>query len=252
MDQIQKKLGVSRQKWAGMRRRGMPVAEDVAGVRAWLEEHEPELAERLRPAEKIARTYAELARELGMGGADPERVLARLATRPDFPGRPGRPGKRDAHLPVEKIRSWIAQVSSSVVKVTDEEIEAVTRRIRYLELEQCEREKMLAMEQLADVDEVAQFCEQVVADAKAVLESLEDEVVALLPENVAGEVRAAIHRKVRQMRDELLWQLSRLIEGDTDETDDPADGDDSGNHDVAAASGESLPAAGSDRRGPVV
>ena len=73
---------------------------------------------------------------------------------------------------------------------------------------------------LADVDEVALFCEQVVADAKAVLESLEDEVVSLLPENIPGEVRTAIHRKVRQMRDEKLWQLSRLIEGDTDEAGD--------------------------------
>ena len=43
----------------------------------------------------VARTWAELSRAVGVS----ERVLQRLGTRPDFPGRPAKPGKRDGLLP---------------------------------------------------------------------------------------------------------------------------------------------------------
>jgi hypothetical protein len=170
---------------------------------------------------KIAKTWGELARELGMGGKDPERILQRLGTRADFPGKPGRPGKRDGHFPVETIRAWLATVRTSVETVEDDELAAVAKRVKLLELEEKEAAAALRLGKLADVDEVGQYCEQVVNNAKAILAALEDEVVAILPASVTAKVRTQIHARVQKLRDGALAELQRLCEGDTDETAEP-------------------------------
>lgn len=170
---------------------------------------------------RVATTWSELARELGMGGAAPERVLQRWATRADFPGRPGKPGKRDGYFPVEEIRTWLAAVRTSVEPVEDEDLVAVAKRVKLLELEEKEAAAKVRLEKLADVDEVGQYCEQVVNNAKAILAALEDEVVAILPAAVGAKVRGQIHRRVQKLRDAALAELQRLCEGDTDETTEP-------------------------------
>lgn len=170
---------------------------------------------------RIATTWGELARELGMSGKDPERILQRLGTRPDFPGKPGRPGKRDGYFPVETIRAWLATVRSTVADVDDDEITAVAKRVKLLQLEEAEAAAALRLGKLADVDEVGQYSWQVVNNAKAILGALEDEVVAILPGSVPAKVRSQIHRKVQQLRDGALAELQRLCEGDTDETTEP-------------------------------
>ena len=170
---------------------------------------------------KIAKTWSELARELGMSGKDPERILQRLGTRPDFPGKPGRPGKRDGHFPVEDIRAWLATIRTTVDQVDDEEITAVTRRVKLLELEEKEAAAALRLQKLADVDEIGQYCVQLVNNAKAILAALEDEVVGSLPASVPAKVRATIHRRVQKIRDAAILELQRLSEGDTDDTAEP-------------------------------
>lgn len=165
----------------------------------------------------VARTWAELSRAVGVS----ERVLQRLGTRPDFPGRPAKPGKRDGKFPVEKIRGWLATIRQTVEPVDDAEIAAVARRVKLLQLEEAEAAAALRLEKLADVDEVGQYCEQVVNNAKAILAAVEDEVVSLLPASVTARVRTTIHRRVQQLRDAALAELQRLSEGDTDETAEP-------------------------------
>ena len=194
-------------------------AEDVA---AWLRsEKRGEEAERVAP--HVARTWAELARALGMRGKEPERVLQRMATRPGFPGRPSRPGKADGELPVEKIRAWIATIGGTVETVDDAEIAAINRRVKLLELEDKESERLVRMERLADVEEVAQFAGQVIANAKAVLGSIVDETVAALPEVVGVNVRETVRRKVGTLVRTALAELERLAEGDTDSRDESGD-----------------------------
>jgi hypothetical protein len=187
---------------------GIPVAKRKAKVVA---AEEP----------KIAKTWSELARELGMGGKDPERILQRLGTRPDFPGKPGRPGRRDGHFPVEDIRAWLATIRTTVDQVDDEEITAVTKRVKLLELEEKEAAAALRLGKLADVDEVGQYCVQVVNNARAILASIEDEVVGALPATVPAKVRTTIYRRVQKIRDAAMLELQRLSEGDTDETAEP-------------------------------
>ena len=162
-----------------------------------------------------------LARVLGMEGRDPVRVLQRMGTRPDFPGRPGSPGRRDGHFPVEEIRVWMAGIRSAVEEVDDAELAAINKRVRLLELEEKEAAASLRLQKLADVDDVGQFGEQVVNNAKAVLGAMEDEVVALLPAGVGVKVRQSVYRKVQQLRDTALDELARLVTGDDDDTEVP-------------------------------
>jgi len=166
---------------------------------------------------RAARTWGELSREVGIS----ERVLQRLGTRPDFPGRPGAPGKRDGHFPIEEIRAWLATVRSSIETTEDEDLLAAARRVKLLELEEKEAAAGVRLGKLADVDEVGQYCEQIVNNAKAILAALEDEVVALLPASIGVKTRTEIYRKVQQLRDGALAELQRLCEGDTDDTTEP-------------------------------
>jgi hypothetical protein len=176
-------------------------------------------AEAEKVAPWVARTWAELARALGMKGKEPERVLQRMATRPGFPGRPSRPGKADGDLPVEAIRVWLATVGNSVEEVDDADLVALQRRIKLLELEEKEAERLVRMERLADVEEVAQFSAQVIANAKAVLGPIVEEVVASLPESVGVNVRETVRRRVGKLVRSALTELERLAEGDTDSKD---------------------------------
>jgi hypothetical protein len=169
-----------------------------------------------RDEPKVAKTWGELAGELEIS----ERVLQRLGTRADFPGRAGHPGKRDGHFPIETIRAWLGTIRS-VPEMEDEDLLAVARRVKLLELEEKEAAAALRLEKLADVEEVGQYCEQVVNNAKAILGSLEDEVVALLPASIPAKVRVQVHRRTQQLRDTALKELARLSEGDTDDTSDP-------------------------------
>jgi hypothetical protein len=201
---------------------GLPAKGTAGEIAGWLREKgRREEAERVSPW--VAKTWAELARALGMRGKEPERVLQRMATRPGFPGKPSRPGKADGELPVEAIRVWLAAVGHQVDDVDDVELGKLTRRIKWLELEEKEAERLVRAERLADVEVVAQFCEQVIANSKAVLGSIEEEAVAALPESVGVNVRETVRRKVGRLVRTALAELERLAEGDTDVTD--GDGD---------------------------
>lgn len=164
--------------------------------------------------EQIAKTWAELAKALGMPGRDPERTLKRLGTRDDFPGRPGRPGQRDGHFPVETIRAWLATVRGSVQPAGDDELAAAARRCKLLELESRERQRLQEMGELLDVEEVAAWCETVVANSRAVLEGLPDQVLGLLPAAIAAGTRVEIHQAAGRVVATALDELRQLIGGD--------------------------------------
>jgi hypothetical protein len=176
--------------------------------------------------ERIARTYAELAEALGMQAAFPEPILARLARRPGFPGKPGTPGKREAYLPVEQIRSWLAQHGAAAV---DEEAQAAQRRIALLKLEREERDTLVELGRLADVEEIGKFIGQQIANAKAILLGIPDEVESMLPGEIAAEVRGSIGRKIERRLAAVLNELARMAKGDDDnDSDDPIAADDAG------------------------
>lgn len=230
--EMRNRLQIKDAAWRGLVARGLPVERvgrrvwcDVRAVGRWLEsEGEEELFSRLGVARSVARTYAELAAGLGMSGRQPERILQRWAKREGFPGRPGDPGKANGHFPIDEIREWIALQGGGVsAGCDDEELVDVARRVKLLELEEKEQAALERLGRLADVDEVAQFARTVCANAKAVLGSIEDELIAMLPAETPAETRRQAYRRIQKRRDDLLSELARLIEGDTDDTGEDDD-----------------------------
>lgn len=172
----------------------------------------------------IATTYQDLAARLGMTAGDAVRQLKAWSAR-GMPGRPGHSGRRDGAFPVDECRAWIAtHTQTSTLSGADEGNTAELRkRLLLLELEIREREKLEQLERLADVNEIAGFAQLCVHNAKAVLEALPDEVLALLPADVAESGRKSIYSAVERLIDTALEEFARLVEGDTDPTEDSPD-----------------------------
>jgi len=206
--------------------RGRSERFDWEAVCGWLEAHG--YAER-QPVEQIATTYAELAGLLGMVGTNPERTIAGWVTKPGFPGRPGTPGRRDAYLPVEQIRQWLADQQTGrrngvAGAELDDETRELQRQLLRLKLERETRETLLELGRLADVDQVAQFNRQCIANAKSILETLPETIVDTLP-RLGPEERANVFLQIRNLIDSALQEIGRLVEGDTET--DASDDDDS-------------------------
>lgn len=224
--ELARTLGVSSPKLNELIDRGLPVATgdknrrrfDLDEVNAWLIDQG--LAE---PPRRICRTYAELSTELGV----PVRTIQHWATDPGFPGRPGSPGRAEAYLPVDEIQQWRAAKNGTAngfdAYADDDELRELQRRIKRLELEQRERDALEQLGRLANVEDVARFNRQCVANAKAVLEPLADEVVAELPPEIPPETRARIHRRVATLIDNSWQQLADIVSGDTDRIDELED-----------------------------
>jgi phage terminase Nu1 subunit (DNA packaging protein) len=170
------------------------------------------------PPAVIARTYRELAEQLGLTCADPERTLKQYVAR-GMPGKAARPGKRDGQFDVEVCRSWIAvHVRGGGASAESGDLR---ERILQLELEITERDKLEQLGRLADVDEVAAFAATCVANARAILEAIPDEVLSRL-DGVDEVRRKSIHAKVTELVDTAFEELARLNEGDDDPTEDDA------------------------------
>lgn len=168
-----------------------------------------------------ARTYQDLAARLNMNAADAVRQLKAWTVR-GMPGRPGHSGRRDGAFPVEECRAWIAtHTQTAALDAADEgSTAALRRRLLVLELEIAEREKLEQLARLADVNEIAGFAQLCVHNAKAVLEALPDEVLALLPADTGEAARKSIYAKTEALIDTALEEFARLVEGDTDPTQD--------------------------------
>lgn len=171
----------------------------------------------------VAKTYQDLAARLGMTAADAARQLKAWTAR-GMPGRPGHSGRRDGAFPVEECRAWIAtHTQTAALDATDEgNTAAMRKRLLVLDLEIAEREKLEQLGRLADVNEIAGFAQLCVHNAKAVLEAMPDEVLALLPADTGETVRKSIYAKVEALIDTALEEFARLVEGDTDPTEDDA------------------------------
>lgn len=162
----------------------------------------------------IARTYRELAEKLGMSCADPERTLKQYVTR-GMPGHAGRTNRKDGRFDVEVCAQWIA----ANVRGTSAARGELSERILQLDLEIKERQKLAQLERLVDVDEVSAFLATCVANSRAILEAIADEVLAQL-EGVDEARRKSIHTKVTVLVDTAFEELARLNEGDTDPTEE--------------------------------
>jgi phage terminase Nu1 subunit (DNA packaging protein) len=165
-----------------------------------------------RPEVEIARTYRELAERLPLQCADPERTLKQYAAR-GMPGKPARAGRRDGRFEVEVCRTWIA------AHVRGAPARDQRERLLELDLEIKEREKLEQLERLADVDEVAAWEATCVANSRAIMEAIPDEVLSHL-EGVDEGRRKTIHAVVTKLVDTAFEELARLNEGDTDPTED--------------------------------
>jgi hypothetical protein len=189
----------------------------LASVFQFFDSHVDQLQK--TPERRTATTYRELADALEMTCADPERTLKQYTAR-GMPGRPGRPGKKAARFDVEECRLWIAANVRNGTQDVTEGIRDARGRLTLLDLEIKEGERRQQLEQLADVDEIADFIEICVNDAKAILEALPDEILEALPEELPEETRRNVHRRVERILTNALESISRTIEGDTDPTED--------------------------------
>lgn len=166
-------------------------------------------------------TFGALAIALGLQLADPVRALQKWHER-GMPGRPGSRGKADGEWNVAECRAWI---ETHVRQSEESELDspALKRELLRLDLEIKLDERREQLGRLADVDEVGRFNEQAVNDARAILEAIPDEVVRALPEEIADQVRALIHRRVEQLVRDACDHVARQVEGDDDLVDDRAD-----------------------------
>lgn len=178
----------------------------------------------------IARTYRELADLLPLHCADPERTLKTYLAR-GMPGRPGRPGRADGWFPVAACRAWIEVHTKTAAMGGSDDLIELKERIVRLDLEIREREALEQLGRLADVTEVIAYTTSIVNDCKAMHDALPDEVLSLLPEDMEGDARRAIHQAVTRRVQTLQETLARMARGDDDPTDNdeptsPTAGDD--------------------------
>ncbi len=225
--ELRSKLGITAAVLKKLVDEGMPRAKkgrvwqyDEAAVDQWLLDHgyaEPERP----PGEVICETYDDLVVALGMTGKDPKRVIAGWVKVPGFPGTPGTPGKRNARLPVEQIKDWLAtRDGGGEYAKQDDELRQLDRERRRLQIEFENRKLREQLDRLADVDEIAQFNRQCAADAQAMLRPLPDEVLALLPSRTTPRTRAVIHKKVTELLDDAFEAIARITRGDNDGEED--------------------------------
>lgn len=176
------------------------------------------------PEREIVRTYGELAAALGLTCRDPERTLKAYVAR-GMPGKAGRPGKQSGEFDVGVCRLWIAANVETSKQDVSAKVKDAQERIALLDLEIKESDRLEQVGRLADVDEVGRFNEQCANNARAILEAIPDEVLATLPDDISEQVRGSVYRKVEKLLDDAFEEIARQIEGDTDPTEDEADGD---------------------------
>lgn len=188
---------------------------DEEAVAAWLIEngHAEEVAEEsAQSVGQICTTRREAAAALGVS----LRYFSEWLNEPGFPGFSGSPGRQDGYFPISEIEAWRAnhpkfgQTGSG----NDSRDRINVARAKKLELEY-ERE----LESLISVDVVERFIVRTLSAAKAILETLDEEVIALMPESIDAKTRTKIRRKVGDKVDQIQSTLAELIEGDEDEED---------------------------------
>lgn len=169
---------------------------------------------------KVARTYGELGEMLGMRQGDPERTLKTYHAR-GMPGRPATRGRANGEFEVELCRLWIALHVRTEAGTTDEDLRESRRRIAKLDLQRKENELLLEMGRLADVDEVGAYVATCVANSRAVLDGLPDELLAALPANTPEPARLSIHEACVRVIDTAFDELKRAShDDDRDATED--------------------------------
>lgn len=172
----------------------------------------------------VARTYGELAEALGMRQGDPERTLKAYHAR-GMPGRPGTRGRANGEFEVELCRLWIAANVRTEAGTTDEDLRESRRRIAKLDLERKERELLEQLGRLADVDEVGTYVATCVANCRAVLDGVPDEVLAALSADTPETERLTIHEACVRVIDTACEELAKAAHDDDSQAGETTEGD---------------------------
>lgn len=161
---------------------------------------------------QICTTRNEAAAVLGVS----LRYFSEWLKEDGFPGFSGSPGRQDGYFPIAEIEAWRATHprfgQTSHANESRDRINVARAKKLELEYEQ-------ALGNLIGVDVVERFIVRTLAAAKAILETLDEEVIALMPESIDAATRAKIRRKVGDKVDQIQNTLAELIEGDEDEED---------------------------------
>lgn len=222
-DELRGRLGLSRPQLTALVRKGLPHTLegrtkrfDPHQVREWL------LAKKLAEVgptapnqsdQRIARTRAEAARELGVS----VRTFAEWMLDPTFPGKPGPPGRRDGHFPIEAIADWwAAQQGGGAQPLAGE---SPRERLLRLRADQEEIELAKLRGDAVTVIEVERLLRRNIAIAKAVLSPLPDELLQDLPPDISEEIREQVRQRVLRRIEEAYIALARRLADDDDASD---------------------------------
>jgi len=230
-DDLVERLGVDKRQLAKWVKAGMPHSGrtrdrtfDLDAVETWLIANGHAVLDDAATSDhpvvsdqpqKIARTRAELARELGLG-IDGERTVSKWLKLPGFPGKSGTPGKEDGYFPVEEIREFLAVYGGRRGASFDDEISRDKRILLGLEIRKAQLDARKELGEILEFAEVARFYEQCVTNCKAVLGQIPDDLLAVMPAELPELVRSQVHRQVQRRIDEALIEIAQLLEGDTD------------------------------------
>ena len=232
--QLRERLGVSAPTLTGWVKRGLPFTLekrskrfDGGQVRDWLIDHGVAKEESRAPdqvggespePEKIATTRGETAAHFGVS----VRTIADWQRDEGFPGRPGSPGRQDGYYPLGKIETWLRDREALLGSLDSNAPSAAggagsRNAFWHVKAQRAQLELERELGTILDVEETAAFLERLVATARAMLESLPDKVVALLPPDVPDSVRSAVHQSVNQQLDAAYEILEELTRADADD-----------------------------------
>lgn len=180
----------------------------------------------------VCRTYGELAEALAergilAGKKDPIRQIQKWAKEKGFPGRPATTGKRDGHFPVDAIEQWCRERSLGGAKKS-ERLQELELQLAEITVENKLREQLELAGRLCDVDEVAAVNRQCIANCKAVIDALPDELLALLPaKEPSGEewtlLRSEFHQRVSSRIKSAYDQMKAIWESEESEEEGETD-----------------------------
>lgn len=189
---------------------------DEPTLRKWLKEGLPrtrrgradefdraEILEWRLTEQGIAKTLGQVAKHFGVKPREVDRWVA--AGMPGVPGNSAIPG----HLDLMEIAAWLEENELNIKR----DKEPSGPRARLLEIET--RTKELRYQQLAgevvELDPISRVTVRHIHEAKAVLERIPDEVLAVLPAKTPARVRRAIRVEVFDLIDASCQMLADTI-----------------------------------------
>lgn len=219
-------LGITQRQLSALVNEGMPHSVvkgkkqfDEDAVASWLEKHprfevEPDLpAVAPEPPETIYTTRQEVADHFGVS----TRTIADWLKKEGFPGRSGGPGQQTGYFPARQIEEWLGTPKGGTYTSSSDRVNQA--RAKKLEIDIAKE-----LRGLIPLDKYESLAVRTCNSARALIESMPDQVVQLLPADTPDETRSKIRKKVDDIAERFLSMLSQLIEGDEDDEEEEANG----------------------------